>query len=70
MKKAGFSVFPNPSEGKIEINVPGTTLKEFKTNLTLMEIDLSELPSGTYYLNIENSDGKQVIKPIQFSGRR
>lgn len=30
MKKAGFSVFPNPSEGKIEINVPGTTLKEFK----------------------------------------
>lgn len=35
-----------------------------------MEIDLSELPSGTYYLNIENSDGKQVIKPIQFSGRR
>ncbi|WP_430406132.1 T9SS type A sorting domain-containing protein [Fluviicola sp.] len=75
------SVFPNPSSGKIEllsdiplrniqvVNVIGTLLKEFDANLTLTEIDLTELPQGTYYLKIENSNGEHSIKPIQISGR-
>lgn len=76
-----ISVFPNPSFGKVELlseiplktirvtNVLGTTLKEFETNLTLEEIDLSELPRGTYYLKIENSKGENLIKPVQLLGK-
>ena len=75
------TVFPNPSSGKIELlsdiplktikvmNVLGATLKEFDTNLTLKEIDLSELPQGTYYLNIETADGTYQIQAIQLSGK-
>lgn len=75
------SVFPNPSSGKIELlsgiplkhiqvmNLVGATLREFDTNLTLKEIDLSELPHGTYYLNIENQNGEKIIKSIQLTGR-
>lgn len=75
------SVFPNPSSGKIELlsdvplkaikvmNVLGAALKEFNTNLTLTEIDLSELPQGTYYLNIENQNGEKVVKPVRIAGR-
>lgn len=80
-EKARVSVFPNPSQGTIELlsyvplksikvlNSIGAILKEIHTDLTLKEIDLSELPQGTYYLNIENQNGEQVIKPIQLSGR-
>lgn len=75
------SVFPNPSSGKIEllaevplkqievINLVGATLKTFHPNVTLTEIDLSELPQGTYYLNIENQNGEKIVKAIQLSGR-
>ncbi len=75
------SVFPNPSSGNIEllselplkqiqvINMIGSTLKEFRPNVTLVEIDLSELPQGTYYLNLENQNGEKVVKVIQLSGR-
>lgn len=78
---SNISVFPNPSAGKIEVlsevplksirvmNLIGATLKEVNTNLTLTEIDLSELPQGTYYLHIENSNNEQAVKPIQVSGR-
>ena len=80
-KLNAISVFPNPSTGKIELlsdislkhiqvmNLVGATLKEFDANLTLKEIDLTDLPQGTYFLNIENSNGEQVVKSIQLSGR-
>lgn len=75
------SVFPNPSSGKIELlsevplkqirvmSVMGSVLKEVQTDLTLKEIDLSELPQGTYYLDIENRNGERVVKPVQLSGK-
>lgn len=71
------SVFPNPTEGRIELlsdiplktikvmNALGAVLKEVRSNLTLMEIDLTELPQGSYYLNIENSNGEMMVKPVQ-----
>lgn len=71
------SVFPNPAQGKIELlsdiplkniqvmNALGAVLKEIHSNLTLTEIDLSELPQGSYYLNIENSNGEMMVKPVQ-----
>jgi hypothetical protein len=80
-KLGNVSVFPNPSTGKIELlsdvslnqvqvmSVLGTTLKVFHPHVTLAEIDLSELPRGTYYLTIENLNGDKVVKAIQLSGR-
>lgn len=71
------TVFPNPSSGIISLrsDVPlkqirvmsilGAVLKEVDTDLTLTEIDLSELPQGTYYLRIENASGEKVVKPLQ-----
>jgi len=79
--KSFVSVFPNPTAGKVEllsdiplktirvVDVLGAVLKEFPASFTLMEIDLAELPGGMYYLHIENSNGEQVVKPIQISGR-
>lgn len=79
--KQSVSVYPNPSSGKIELlsevplkqikvmNVLGAVLKAFDTNLTLTEIDLSGLPQGTYYLDIENANGEQTVKSVQISGR-
>ncbi|TSJ39816.1 T9SS type A sorting domain-containing protein [Fluviicola chungangensis] len=74
---SSISIFPNPSEGKIEllsdvplkririVNLMGVVSKEFRTNLTLTEIDLSELPRGTYYLNIEKMDGESIVKKVE-----
>lgn len=81
VKLTQVSVFPNPSSGKIELlsetslktvrvmNLLGAVLKEVNSELTLQEIDLSDLPQGTYYLNIENSNGEHAVKRIQLSGR-
>ena len=66
------SIFPNPSQGKIELlsevpikkirvtNLLGAALKELDSNLTFIETDLSELPQGTYYLTIQNASGENV----------
>lgn len=74
---SNLSVFPNPSAGKIEVlseiplknirvvNMLGAVLKEFPTSLTLVEIDLTDLPQGTYYLHIENTIGDQIVKPVR-----
>lgn len=79
--KTLISVFPNPSSGKIELlsdvpltqikvmNVLGVVLKKVDTEFTMKEIDLSELPQGTYYLDIENQNGEKIVKTIQLSGR-
>lgn len=74
-----ITVFPNPSAGKIELlsdvplksiqvmNVIGATLMEVKPNQAVTEIDLSELPQGTYYLHLEDSNNERSVKPVQVS---
>lgn len=78
---SSVSVFPNPSQGRIQflsdiplknikvMNVIGTILEDIRTDLTLKEIDLSDLPQGTYYLDIENQNGEKVIKTIQLQNK-
>ncbi|AEA42789.1 T9SS type A sorting domain-containing protein [Fluviicola taffensis] len=75
------SVFPNPSSGMFElsseiplnkirlVNLLGSVLREFDSNVTSQQIDLSDLPQGTYYLNIENSNGEHLVKALQLLGR-
>lgn len=79
--KKSVAVFPNPSQGKVEVlsevplkrinvlNILGTLIKEVNTDLTLTEVDLSGLPQGTYYLDIENRNGEKAVKSVQVSGR-
>jgi hypothetical protein len=71
------SIFPNPSQGKIELlsevplkkirvmSILGAVLKEVDTNLTMAQIDLSEFPQGTYCLTIQNTSGENIVKRIQ-----
>jgi hypothetical protein len=73
-----FSIFPNPTPGKIRIgNAPElhanifvcNTLGEIvffaeKNNLT-EEVDISALPPGVYFVHLESSSGNQVVKVLK-----
>lgn len=75
--KQGVSVFPNPSSGKIGllsdvplkqirvVDVLGTLLKKQESNLTLNMVDLTGLPQGTYYLDLEDVNGLRIMKSVQ-----
>lgn len=77
LQVSNISVFPNPSEGKIEllsdvplkhirvVNMLGAVLKELPAGSTSTVIDLTDLPQGTYYLDMETGDGHQAVKRVQ-----
>jgi hypothetical protein len=72
-----ISIYPNPSAGKFElvsaipvqkisiVNLVGETVKELNVSFSNQNIDLSELPQGNYYLQIENTNGAHFVKSIQ-----
>lgn len=74
-----FSVFPNPTNGKINIKninnialnivtlseINGRVIKSFKINDTDTELDISELNSGIYFLNLNTNEGSESIKIIR-----
>lgn len=68
----GFSFYPNPAKNSLTfsnenysvlnaqiINVIGEKIKEFKVETGNRSVDISDLSSGTYYINL--SDGYNVI---------
>lgn len=74
-----FKVFPNPSNGIINIqtednqiierlklfNPNGQIIKELKPNSLSLEIDLSNLESNIYYLQIDSDKGKSIKKLVK-----
>ncbi|MCC5916892.1 MAG: T9SS type A sorting domain-containing protein [Cryomorphaceae bacterium] len=71
-----LSVYPNPSANGI-FQIRGSNIKRFfvsgvsgtilhvqKANNELTEIDLSNLPSGIYFLNIDYHDGSNEVKKL------
>jgi|GEM_PF-5462711 len=72
------SLFPNPSQNEITISLPvdlmskslvitdatGRTVKTLNTSSTQMNIDISELTSGTYFLEIR--DNSRTISQTKF----
>ncbi|WP_459209521.1 T9SS type A sorting domain-containing protein [Aquimarina rhabdastrellae] len=70
-----LSIYPNPSKGKFTLklkdlsgestitiyNLIGGVIKHFKTSETTLGIDLSNVASGMYFVNVENG-GKKVVK--------
>ncbi len=67
-----FSFYPNPTKGLITIENPtvngqiemydifGKKIREFSINLNSSQINLSEIPAGTYFLS-NKTDVKKVI---------
>lgn len=75
-----LSIFPNPSSGKIVVSsevplsqvrvlsIAGVLLKNIEANQAILEMDLGDLPAGTYFLDLENNSREHVIKPVLISG--
>ncbi|MEI6554998.1 MAG: alpha-amylase family glycosyl hydrolase [Paludibacter sp.] len=72
-----WNLYPNPTNNKVQFTLPentrnitvmsalGRQLKlENTANQTKAEIDLSNYPSGIYYVTIWNKDGVKRTKPV------
>ncbi len=75
-----FKVYPNPTDQNINViwnsdlkvssiiltNVLGQKVRELEVNkqLNSINLDVSDLAKGTYYLNIIDSDFIQISKPV------
>lgn len=77
-KGSDFSIFPNPAldfinvQGPKDINAQakifntmGQVIKTFTLNQENQHVDVSEMPSGTYFLMIEQSEGTNVLKFVK-----
>lgn len=72
-----FKVFPNPVNGILNIksdnrinliriyDVNGQIIKEYKLNTIHSEIDLSNLESNIYYLEIQSSEIREIKKIVK-----
>lgn len=76
---SNVAVFPNPTNGVIEISIAGESLnglvisvydnsgRLIKSVYNENRIDLSEFPVGLYFLNITNTKGISITKKISLS---
>ena len=71
INKQDFVIYPNPTDGKINIKLPANeTLKKLEIyslngNLVSQKADLSHLPNGVYTVKIETSKGNYTQKIIK-----
>lgn len=69
-EKTILQVFPNPSQGRVQVNglgqqaetiavydLLGQAVQQFTVNNRSMSLDLSQLPDGVYWLMIRNGNG-------------
>ncbi len=75
-RKSDWQIYPNPVEGELVVTLPentngslqlfdwmGRTLWEGSTDgQPLVKVDMSHLPAGTYYLRMNNGQGRVVLK--------
>ncbi len=76
IERQKITVFPNPSEGVFQINVP-KNLKSYQTQVfdvngkiiltgeNTNEIDLNNFSNGIYFLKIKNEDVEETVKLIK-----
>jgi hypothetical protein len=74
---ASFSFYPNPTSGILNIsysseitkvqvmNMLGQTLLERTSNQSELQIDLSSLPTATYFVKVESNGKSKVVKVIK-----
>jgi uncharacterized repeat protein (TIGR01451 family) len=74
MAEMEISIYPNPTKGKLEVNVPeagflqlydtkGETVLEARLEKGRQVLNFSQLPKGLYLIQFRNSGG-QVIKKV------
>ncbi len=79
--KVSVRVFPNPTTYKLTIEFPFEVLKEYNYKLTdlkgetvlegkltgqqTQELDLSDFPNGTYFINIRTEQETQTVKIVK-----
>lgn len=66
---APVALYPNPTDGIVHLSEPQSTLSLYNpigqliaNYETTNEIDLSQLPKGIYYLELESGERKMVVK--------
>ncbi|MFN3755270.1 T9SS type A sorting domain-containing protein, partial [Flavobacterium sp.] len=74
---ANFSFYPNPTSGVLNmsyskeitnvtvINMIGQVVMDRKTNQNTVQIDLSSLPSSTYFVKVDSNGDSKVIKVVK-----
>ncbi len=80
IKKSAFSIYPNPTNHKINFNLGDANIQKFnlivsntlgqvlieKSNTDLAEaLDVSHLTQGIYFIQIQNKDFKQSFKVVK-----
>lgn len=73
--RAFATVYPNPTNGLVTIN--GTNLKQAEVLNTLgqrvatitgkgetLQVDLSHLPAGVYFVNVTDGEGRKCVKKV------
>ena len=75
--KDNFKFYPNPTSGILNIsysseitnvtvtNIVGQIVQDFTTNQNMVQIDLSSLPSSTYFVKVESNGKSKIIKVIK-----
>jgi hypothetical protein len=73
--RAFATVYPNPTTGLVTIN--GTDLKQAEVLNTLgqhvatttgegetLQVDISGLPAGVYFVNVTDKDGRKCVRKV------
>jgi hypothetical protein len=68
-------LFPNPAQRQLTFRLPydgpanyrmlaitGETVRQGQTNTAITTLDISALPAGLYYLEVENAQGRRIHK--------
>ncbi|MEX0596439.1 MAG: T9SS type A sorting domain-containing protein, partial [Candidatus Paceibacterota bacterium] len=72
----GIKLFPNPASTQINISIPGSgnirlisplgqVIEAYSVNTPTYQLSIENLASGIYFLEYENSAGKQLIRFIK-----
>lgn len=76
-KNSKVSIYPNPALDRVYIhadseikqvslfNVAGQKIKSIQINQQLVQLDVSDIPSGSYFLLINTKDGKQSLQLLK-----
>ena len=70
-----IQLYPNPSTGLIHISTDGSSIQSIKVmdmlgkmhylnNTALSELDLTHLPTGSYFVVLDLTNGQSIMKPL------
>jgi len=74
-EEMSIQLYPNPSTGLIHISADGSSIQSIKVmdmlgkmhylnNTALSELDLTHLPTGSYFVVLDLTNGQSIMKPL------